>query len=546
MKLLYDDKTKKLIIQDSTPLEYKQVQIWLERQVKDYQYTVLHKRFGWDGMINLFNKGKINFGLWKEVLTALQVVEGTFEVVNKKDFPINRTVTLELVSDFCKVFFKNRTVTDKDGVVKPFYPYEHQIEAAYNILKNRYCSSCLPTSSGKTLVLSIVVFYMLRYINPDAKILLIVPNVSLVTQFYDDIEAFNLGFNKENENPVSLKIQEIMGDHPRKWRGEGEPNIYISTYQSLSKIENFGEDFYKQFYTVMVDEAHQAKIESIKKILNLTMNTAEYRFGVSGSYPKADDINWLIIQSLTGAMVTKVKTKHLQDLGIITPIKIKCIYANHNNPEIEENLKKMRKNPNLGAEAYRMEGDFIRRSEKRVKLIWKIIDKIESNTLILFNSIDYGTKIKEMLEIESVYSSRTTKIQSIDDPNIGEIKQYEFLYVDGDVSKKDREEIKRKMELDDGIIRVLVASYGTFSTGISVNNIHNIILAEGFKAEARIIQSLGRALRLHPNKKYALIFDIIDVFISVGGRNIYQRHGETRKQIYKEHEYPFEIMKINL
>lgn len=546
MKLLYDDKTKKLIIQESTALEYKQVQIWLERQVKDYQYTMQHKRFGWDGMINLFHKGKINFGLWKEVLTALQVVEGTFEIVNKKDFPINRTVTLESVNTFCKEFFKDRTVTDKDGIVKPFYPYEHQIEGAFNILKNRYCSSCLPTSSGKTLVLSIVVFYMLRYIKPDAKILLIVPNVSLVTQFYDDIEGFNLGFNKENENPVSLKIQEIMGDHPRKWRGEGEPNIYISTYQSLSKIENFGEDFYKQFHTVMVDEAHQAKIESIKKILNLTMNTAEYRFGVSGSYPKADDINWLTIQSLTGAMVTKVKTKQLQDLGIITPIKIKCIYANHNNPEIEENLRRMRKNPNLGAEAYRMEGDFIRRSDKRVKLIWKIIDKIESNTLILFNSIDYGTKIKEMLEIESVYSSRSTKIQSIDEPNIGEIKKYEFLYVDGGISKKDREIIKKKMELDDGIIRVLIASYGTFSTGISVNNIHNIILAEGFKAEARIIQSLGRALRLHPNKKYALIFDIIDVFIPVGGRNIYQKHGETRKQIYTDHEYPFETTKINL
>jgi superfamily II DNA or RNA helicase len=247
---------------------------------------------------------------------------------------------------------------------------------------------------------------------------------------------------------------------------------------------------------------------------------------------------------LTGPKVQQIRAKVLQDLGIITPIKIKCLHINHNNPEIEEQLKKLRKNPNLGAEAYRLEGEFIRRSEKRLKLIWKLINKVKTNTLILFNIIEYGTIIKETLEKEYENYVRTSKLDEIVN-NTTCHKEYEFLYVDGDISKKDRAEVKRKMELEDGIIRILVASYGTFSTGISINNIHNIILAEGFKSEVRIIQSLGRSLRLHESKKQALIFDIVDLLTETG-RGSYSRQGDKRKTIYNEHQYPYDVVKINL
>ena len=538
MKLFYDKNTQKLIVQESTTLEYTQVKLWLERYVENYQFQPQVKYGKWDGKINLFNGGKINFGLWKEVLTALQVIGGEFEIVNKKDFPLNRTIKYEDVEYFCKYFFKDRYII-KDGVKIPFFPYDHQIDAAFKILKHKYCVAELATSGGKTLVLSIVMFYTLLYLNTDAKLLLIVPSVSLVTQFYDDLIEFNIGKNKENLNPVDIRVQEIMGDKPRKWHGDGEPNIYISTYQSLSKIENFGEDFYKQFYMVVVDESHMAKVDSIKKILNLTMETAEYRFGVSGTFPKADTANWLTIQSVTGHKITSVRAKTLQDLGIITPIKIKCIHANHNAKEVYENLKKIRKNPNMGSEAYRLEGDFIRGSEQRLKLIWKIVEKLNSNTLIMFNIIDYGEKIRDILnvEYENYINIKSSKGETA--------KQFEFLYVDGGVSKKKREEIKKKMELKDGIIRIFIASYGTTSTGISINNIHNIILAEGFKAESRIIQTLGRALRLHEEKKQAIIYDIVDYLIE-GSQNSYSRHGDKRKTLYNEHQYPYEIFKMNL
>lgn len=541
MKFLYDVNTKKLIIQEATKLEYNQVKIWLEREVENFRFTPAYRYNKWDGKIDLFKNGSINFGLWKEIIAALQIIGADFEVVNKKDFPLNRTVTLEHVQEFCNEFFKDRYILDSNGNKKSFFPYEHQIDSAYKALRNRYSNLEVATSGGKTLVLSIIIFYILKYIKADAKILLIVPNVQLVTQFYDDLLQFNTGYFNENLNQMDIKLQEIYGDKPRKYFGVGEPNMYISTYQSMSKIENFGEEFYKQFHTVIIDEAHMTKVESIKKILNLTLDTAEYRFGVSGTFPKLDSANWLTIESLTGPKVQQIRAKALQDLGIITPIKIKCLHVNHNNPEIEEQLKKIRKNPNLGADAYRLEGEFIRRSEKRISLIWKLINKVKSNTLILFNIIEYGTKIKETLEKE--YIDYLERIKT--DSTITEYKQYEFLYVDGDISKKDRAEVKRKMELEDGIIRVLVASYGTFSTGISINNIHNIILAEGFKSEVRIIQSLGRSLRLHETKKQALIFDIVDL-LTENGKGSYARQGDKRKTIYNEHQYPYDVIKIDL
>lgn len=541
MKLLYNDKLKKLIIQDAERLEYKQVKIWLERQVEGYRFK-RHKYSKWDGFIRLFNQGEINVGLWKEIAKSLQLVGGSFEVINKHEFPINRDVTLEKVHAFCKKFFANRKVFDEKTKTKiDFYPYDHQIETAYSILKNRYCTASVATSGGKTLILSIVYFYILSQ-DPNAKFLLVTPSVSLVTQFTDELTIFNTGMYKENPNPINLKIQEIMGDKPRKWLGEGEPNIYISTYQSMSKVENFGDDFYKQFYCVSVDEGQSIKTKSLETILNKVMETAYYRFGVSGTFPKDDTAEHIFICSLTGPSVTKIKAKQLQDLGIISKIKVKCVYLNHNNPELDDNLAIIRKNLTRAGEAYRIEGDFIRASSKRLKFISKIIKNTDSNTLILFNIIEYGERLREILEKDIEVYNQTSSGDILSTSK----KIYKLYYIDGSVSKTKREEIKAEMEKNDGVIRILLATYGTLSTGVSIKNLHNLILAEGFKAESRIIQSLGRVLRLHHEKDFAIIYDIIDVFKEVNNKNAYYRQGLKRQEMYREHEYPYTTTKFNL
>lgn len=519
MKIKYnEDKTIEVI--EASRLEFNQMKIWLNRFKKGYRYMPSFKRGIWDGKSPCFKGNKTNVGLWKEMAKGLQEIGCKLEIDNKKDFPINRDITLESVREFCEEFFKDHKVKGKK-----FFPYDHQIETAYRVLRNRYCTAEVATGGGKSLIMSIVFFYILKYINPDAKILLIVPSISLVTQFFDDLTEYNLGFDKENKNPMDIKIQEIMSDKPRKWHGEGEPNIIISTYQSLAKITNFGRPFYQQFHTVACDEAHLAKSESFKKIMSRTLPNAEYQFGMSGTFQDDGFAEYINIQNLTGPKVTKVGAKELQDKGIISKVRISQIQLNHDDPEFHDAIKELKSGVNSGAEIYRLEGDYIRQSEKRLKFIDKIIKKLKSNTLILFNIIEYGDKILEFLKSRN--------------PDL------EFYLINGTINKKKREEIKEFMETDDGKIRILVASYGTLSVGVSIKNIHNIIFSESFKAEQRIIQAIGRSLRLFHSKQVASIFDLVDIYTE-NSHNILLKHGYERLEMYRKHKYPYKVSKYVL
>jgi superfamily II DNA or RNA helicase len=174
-----------------------------------------------------------------------------------------------------------------------------------------------------------------------------------------------------------------------------------------------------------------------------------------------------------------------------------------------------------------MEKEYIHNSEKRTEFIKKIVNKCESNTLLLFHTIEYGQKIFNELS-----KSLTDK---------------EFYYIDGEVSGKKREEIKKIMEItNDGKVKVLVASYGTMSVGVSVNAIFNVIFVDSFKSEQIIIQSIGRSLRLHADKKKAIIFDLVDVFSSKEMSNILYSHFKERIKFYDKREYPYSITKINI
>jgi hypothetical protein len=198
MKFRYDKQTEELIVSEASRIEYHQLSLWLTRHVKGYRYMPAFKMGVWNGQQTYFRNGKINLGLWKEALRGCKEIGSQFIMENKEDFPINREVTLEKVTQFCKEFFKFHKVRTKEGEWIPFIPYEHQIESAFKILKNRYCMAEVATSGGKSLIISIVMFYTLKHINPDAKFLIIVPSITLVTQFYDDLLK-----NYHGENNIS-------------------------------------------------------------------------------------------------------------------------------------------------------------------------------------------------------------------------------------------------------------------------------------------------------------------------------------------------------
>jgi superfamily II DNA or RNA helicase len=542
MNFKYDISSEKLVVSQATRIEYHQMNIWLTRHVKGYRYMPAFKMGIWNGQQSYFDNGKVNLGLWKECLRGCKEIGVNFNIENKDEFPINREVTLESVQQFCDEFFKNHKMRDKKtGAWIPFKPYDYQIQTAYKILKNRYCMAEVATSGGKSLVISIVMFYIMKRMKSDAKFLIIVPSITLVTQFYENIMEYNYGFNyleqysdkvdfrnhmidgilDDDYQPCHLKMEEIMSDKPRKYKGVEEPNIYIGCYQSLEK---WPKEFFQQFYMTACDEAHGAKATTLTTILKRTFGKAYYRFGVSGTFPNDDTLEILTIQSVLGPKVTQIEADTLVKSGTITPMSIKAVVINHNDKEFNDRMAYIKK-MGAGKDAFQLEKDYIQQSERRLDFIKKVVNKCDSNTLILFHTIEYGQKILNKLK--------------------SELPDKEFYYIDGEINNKNREFIKKEMEKTDKV-RVLVASYGTLSTGVSINAIFNVIFADSFKSEQIIIQSIGRALRKHDDKKIATIFDIVDVFSSSELNNILYRHFKERQKFYDKRKYPYTITKMNL
>jgi superfamily II DNA or RNA helicase len=475
LKFKFDPQTEKLIVSEASRVEYHQLQLWLTRKVKGYQYMPAFKMGIWKGDQSYFENGKVNMGLWKECYNAAKQIGVKFVIENKEEFPLNREVTLESVENFCKDFFKNYKIKTKSGEWVPFMPYDYQIQTAYKILKNRYCMAEVATSGGKSLVISILMFYILRNVNPDAKFLIIVPSISLVTQFYENILEYNYGFNylakyddlvefrnhqidriledESDYNPIPIKMEEIMSDRPRKYKGKDQPNIFIGTYQSLDK---WPKGFFQQFHTVAVDEAHGARSNTLTSILKKTFGKAYNRFGVSGTFPREETLEILTIQSVLGPKVTQIEAETLVKSGTITPMEIKAVVLNHFDKEMNEKLHYIKK-MGAGADAFRIEKDFIQNSPKRLEFIKKLVDKCDDNTLLLFHTIEYGQAIFNKLKEE--------------------LPDKEFYYIDGEVSGKKREIIKKEMEKTKEKVEWTILNFGEFE--VEVKSDFKVLLSDG-------------------------------------------------------------------
>lgn len=515
MKFRIDPINEKIIVTEADGLEYRQLKTYLTRHVKNYRHQPRFKMGVWDGQVSYFNNGQIDLGLWREVANCCAEFGYSFVVENKQDFPLERDITLDSVQTFCDEFF----VDHKSGGNK-FTPYEHQLDTIYKILKNRYCLTEIATGGGKSLVFSTILFYILKNIKPDAKALLIVPSISLVTQFYNDIYNYNLGESNENLNPLDIRVEEIMSDKPRRIVDK-EPNIYIGTYQSLEK---WPTEWFEQFDIVAADEAHTCKAKTLIDILSRTKGKAKWRFGMSGTFPKPDTLEILTIQALLGPKIAEVKAKELMEKGVISGVKIKSVQLNHEDQTFANQLKMIKRGRN-GKACYDLEKKYIQQSDKRLRFI---VDKIAKNskktTLILFHTVDYGTRLYEAMR---------------------DTLDREIHYIDGSVKTEKREYIKKRLEETD-CAKILVASFGTLSTGVSIKNIHTIVFADSFKSDQVIRQSIGRGLRLHKDKDKLILIDITDQFSSRDESNILFKHWLERKAIYKEQDFEFEELKINL
>ena len=497
MILTLTEDNQYLRIDEATEIELEQIRISLTKRIESWRFHPLVKRGVWDGYVSYIKDDKwIPAGLWRHIMSICKEYRFELKIEGIKRL-IDSNINAEQFEEWALDFFNGSQITPRD----------YQIETAYNILKFRKCLAELATSAGKTLISFLTVAYMLEKGHAQ-KILFIVPNVSLVVQAHEDFHEYNY------RNRVDLRIQQIFaGQEVKK-----NKNIIIGTYQSLIKKD---AAYFAEFDAVIVDETHKAKGASIKEILSKCVN-AKYRFGLSGTIPKDGTLDKLTLMSQTGPVISEVKASFLQEQGHIAQCVVKVIEMNYATPKQRTAFMELAQNKYDSKDVFSLEQNFVITNDARLNFISNVISRVPRNSLVLFHRIEHGQRLYEKLRQES---------------------NKRVFYVDGGTASDIREEYKKKMEAGEEI--VIVASFGTFSTGISIKKIHNIFFTESFKSEVIIRQSIGRGLRQHHSKDKVLIVDFVDDIRTIEWDNYLYKHGKVRQSIYKQEKFEYTVKKVD-
>ena len=216
-----------------------------------------------------------------------------------------------------------------------------------------------------------------------------------------------------------------------------------------------------------------------------------------------------------GAVNKVTTTTELQDQEHLAKLKIFCLVLQYSKAQRDF----------LKNKTYQEEMDFLVRNEKRNKYIKNLVTNLQGNTLCLFQYVEKHGKLLFNLIKEKVG----------DRP---------IFYIHGGVEADERERVRAITEKSDNAI--IVASYGTFSTGINIRNLHNIVFSSPSKSRIRNLQSIGRGLRLKDNESHATLYDIADD-LSYGDKDTYTlQHFRERINIYNSEDFDYEIHNIEL
>jgi hypothetical protein len=342
---------------------------------------------------------------------------------------------------------------------------------------------------------------------------MIVPSTNLVIQGTEDFEDYGI-------DKIGSKIQQIGGGSKMR---EG-CDVVIGTFQSLVKKD---KEYFEEFDAVFIDEAHHTNSTSIKKIMSNCMHTG-WRFGLTGTLTKRGSADHLTIQQYLGPVLVEISPDFLFRNNYATPVAIKVVILDWLSPEYKDKLAELKSSSEKmeGNDLYNLERKLVISNKARLNYIVDFINKTSKNSLVLFQSVkdEYGRNIWN-----GIRETNATK---------------EAFYVDGDTNEQLREEYKSRMETGEN--KVLIATYGTFSTGISINNLHNIFLVESYKSEVLIKQSLGRGMRKMEGKEKVNIIDFVDDFSTAGYKNYLMKHSEARIAIYRNENFDYKIFRITL
>lgn len=463
--------------------------------VPGFQFVPAYRNKIWDGKIRLFNL-QTNL-LYTGLLSYLQLFcEERGYVVELQD---NLDVEDEFSVYHAKKFAESLNL---HSAGRPITANDHQINAFIHIMQRRRALVLSPTASGKSLIIYLICRQLLDYQN--LKGLIIVPTTSLVEQLYSDFGDYASESGFKNYMHVH-RIYQGKEKHTDK-------KITISTWQSLYQMP---KSYFEQFDYIIGDEAHLFKAQSLTSILTSCTN-AKYRIGLTGTLD-GTKTHKLVLEGLFGAVQRVISTKELIDSGKLANFEIKCLVLKHPDEVCLE----------YKDAAYKDEINYLISSAPRNKFIKNLAVSMKKNTLVLYQMVDkHGKILYDMI--------KNTK-------NIGDRKVF---FIHGGVDTEDRETIRRIMEVEQDAI--IVASFGTFSTGINIRNLHNIIFAMPTKSSIRTLQSIGRGLRQNEGKEMATLYDIADDMRHKKHMNFTLKHFIERTKIYNEEQFPFKLYKIGL
>lgn len=424
--------------------------------------------------------GRFKLGLFAEIINHIKSLNIPYKII---------------VTDLLKQnFFKSY---DIDEVVELNLDLrDYQREGVLKGLKQGNGVFISATASGKTYIIATLVETIRKHSDPKHKTLIVVPGIQLVEQTYNDFIEYG-----------------ITPAHISKWSGNYKYKNTPIVIASLSILQSKKTDLspLSECDLFILDEAHKCKRENKTNKLIKKINTPN-KYGFTGTMPESKIDEWNVI-GLFGPILMHKTSKEMRDKDYITDAHIRVIRIQYKNPLIYKTESSF-----LDPTAkYQEECDFVYNQPYRNNVISKLADSVDNNMLILVDRIEQGETLKE-------YVKKYAKNKKV-------------YFIRGSVEVEDREKIRELMEKSDNVICIAITSI--FSTGINIKNLHYILFASAGKAKIKIIQSIGRGLRLHKNKLKLIIFDITDKL------EYSNKHLMKRLSLYRKERIKYDIKEIN-
>ena len=470
----------------------------IEQELSDFftyeypgaRFTPAFRAKLWDGKVRLadINRKTLYVGLLNYVYTFAERNGYTIKLLSPVH--VTNNINYQQIEEFTKQL-------NPYGRGEPIVIRDYQIEAITEALDKNRVLLLSPTASGKSFIIYSIMRWHLEH---KRKCIIIVPTTSLVEQLYTD-------YSSENKFDVQNYCQKLYSGFTK----EIEKDVMISTWQSIHKQP---KSWFSQFDVVFGDEAHQFKASSLSATMG-KMTNVKYRIGTTGTIDN-HKCHKLVLEGMFGPIYKVTTTKQLMETKTLAELKIICLVLQY-----DEITRRARKN-----NQYQDEMEFLVSQDKRNKFIANLALKQNGNTLVLFQYINHGKDILKL--VKDILENTSRKL----------------FYVSGEVNAEGREFIRKECENENNAI--IVASFGTFSTGVNIPSIENIIFASPYKSRIRNLQSIGRGLRKKDGKNVCTLYDIADDLSWKSWKNHTLRHLAERIKTYSEEKFNFKIIKLDI